>query len=81
MRAIPLAVLRRLIEEYLEANRVTYTDTDSCCRLCPRLDHRPDLRKPATGASPLLRGSGWQATEYVDTGISGAKDRAQPLTV
>ena len=40
---------------------------------------RPGLREPAARAPPLLRARGWTATEYVDTGVSGAKDRRPAL--
>src|SRR6187200_155147 len=37
------------------------------------------MREPPPGAAALLRARGWQATEDVDTGINGAKDKRPAL--
>lgn len=47
--------------------------------LRPRLDVRPGTREPASGSPALRVSSELAAEEYVDRGVSGAKDRRPAL--
>ena len=54
--------------------------SDHPCRdLRPRLDARPGTGEPAAGAPALRRGARLDGVEYVDRGVSGAKDRRPAL--
>ena len=47
--------------------------------LCARVDGRPGAGEPAPGAPAYIAARGWSAVEYVDRGVSGAKDRRPAL--
>jgi DNA invertase Pin-like site-specific DNA recombinase len=47
--------------------------------LPPRQHAGSGTQKSAPGAAPVRRSAGWAAVEYVDRGVSGAKDRRPAL--
>ena len=54
--------------------------SDAGRHLRSRLDHpRPNVRKPAAGIPALCEARGWTVKEYVDEGVTGAKDRRPAL--